>query len=80
VGPSGGGKSTCVGLVERFYDPDEGKVYFDGCDIRDMDVCVLRSKIGLVGQEPVLFNKTIGENIAMGFDGATEDQIIEVRK
>ncbi|KAL3656242.1 hypothetical protein V7S43_018896 [Phytophthora oleae] len=66
-GPSGGGKSTGVSLIERFYDPIEGQVLLDGVDTRDLNLNWLRSQIGLVGQEPILFIGTIAENIAYGF-------------
>ncbi|KAH0621457.1 hypothetical protein JD844_022801 [Phrynosoma platyrhinos] len=66
VGSSGCGKSTSVQLLERFYDPDEGKVLIDGHDTRKVSVCFLRSKIGIVSQEPVLFDCSIAENIKYG--------------
>lgn len=66
VGASGGGKSTLIALLERFYDPMEGIILLDGRDIRELNVRWLRSQIGLVSQEPVLFAATIGDNIAMG--------------
>ncbi|ORY03697.1 ATP-binding cassette sub-family B member 5 [Basidiobolus meristosporus CBS 931.73] len=66
VGSSGSGKSTCVQLLERFYDPNEGTVSIDGIDIKEFNVKDLRRNIGLVGQEPVLFGTTIYENIVWG--------------
>lgn len=66
VGPSGCGKSTLVQLLLRFYDVDSGAIYLDGVDIRDLNVKWLRSKIGLVSQEPTLFNLSILENIRYG--------------
>jgi ATP-binding cassette subfamily B (MDR/TAP) protein 1 len=75
VGPSGCGKSTVVGLLERFYDPDGGQVLLDGAELRTLSVRWLRSQIGLVSQEPVLFNGTIGENIALGKSDATKSEI-----
>jgi len=66
VGPSGGGKSTMVGLTERFYEPTRGSVRLDGVDIRDLDLPWYRSHIGLVGQEPVLFACSIKDNIVFG--------------
>ncbi|XP_055694549.1 ATP-dependent translocase ABCB1 [Lutzomyia longipalpis] len=75
VGPSGCGKSTTIQLIQRFYDPHEGKVTLDGRDIRDLDVAWLRSQIGVVGQEPVLFGTTIYENIRYGYENATKEQI-----
>ena len=59
VGESGSGKSTVVGLIERFYDPEKGAVLLDGVDIRTLNLHWLRDRIGLVGQEPVLFNMTV---------------------
>lgn len=75
VGPSGGGKSTTIGLIERFYDPDCGCIEFEGVDIRDLNVSWYRDQIGIVQQEPTLFTGTIAKNIAYGFPGATKDQI-----
>ncbi|XP_036430543.1 ATP-binding cassette sub-family B member 10, mitochondrial [Colossoma macropomum] len=66
VGPSGSGKSTLVSLLLRFYDPDSGMVTVDGHDIRDLNPYWLRSHIGTVSQEPVLFSCSIAENIAYG--------------
>ncbi|KAG0004301.1 Multidrug resistance protein 1 [Entomortierella chlamydospora] len=66
VGHSGSGKSTIVGLVERFYDPLSGTVSLDGIEIKDWNVTYLRDTIGIVSQEPVLFNATIKQNIAYG--------------
>ena len=75
VGESGGGKSTVISLLTRFYDPEGGVVELDGMDVRSLNVSWLRSQIGLVSQEPVLFNATIGENIAYGKAGATQAEI-----
>ncbi|KAG0229821.1 Multidrug resistance protein 1 [Actinomortierella wolfii] len=66
VGQSGSGKSTIVGLVERFYDPQSGSVTLDGIDLKEYNVTFLRDTIGIVSQEPVLFNASIKHNIAMG--------------
>ncbi|KAG0251782.1 Multidrug resistance protein 1 [Mortierella polycephala] len=66
VGHSGSGKSTIVGLVERFYDPISGSVTLDGIEIKDWNLSYLRDTIGIVSQEPVLFNATIKQNIALG--------------
>jgi ABC-type multidrug transport system fused ATPase/permease subunit len=80
-GPSGGGKSTCVSLIERFYDPVEGQVLLDGVDTKQLNIHWLRSQIGLVGQEPTLFIGTIAENIAMGLDYTpSQEEIEEVAK
>lgn len=76
VGPSGQGKSTIVGLVERFYDPSGGTVEILGNNIRDINVRSLRAMVGLVEQEPTLFAMSIAENIAYGRPGASMDDII----
>ncbi|TIB68009.1 hypothetical protein E3Q23_04449, partial [Wallemia mellicola] len=69
VGASGSGKSTAIGLIERFYDPLNGVIKLDGNDLRDINVKWLRSKIGMVGQEPVLFNETLRANVEHGLIG-----------
>ncbi|KAF6149573.1 hypothetical protein GIB67_009594 [Kingdonia uniflora] len=74
VGQSGSGKSTIIGLIERFYDPLKGTVKIDGRDIRDYNLRSLRKHIALVSQEPSLFEGTIRENIAYGGDGETADE------
>jgi putative ABC transport system ATP-binding protein len=76
VGPSGGGKSTIASLMLRFYTPTTGCILIDGKDISIMNVKSLRRKIGIVGQEPVLFSGTIAENIAYGKPNATRSEII----
>ncbi|KAK1378508.1 ABC transporter B family member 9 [Heracleum sosnowskyi] len=77
VGESGSGKSTVISLIERFYDPDGGHIYLDGVELQTLNLNWLRQQIGLVGQEPVLFNETIRDNIAYGKNGeATEEEII----
>jgi len=80
VGQSGSGKSTIVNLLLRFYEPTKGSIYIDGVDIKDIDISYLRSQIGLVSQEPVLFAGTIRENILYGRPDATEDEVIEAAK
>ena len=80
VGQSGSGKSTLVDLIPRFYDTCEGSITIDGVDIRDMKIKELRSYIGNVNQEAILFNDTIFNNIAFGVDGATMEQVIEAAK
>ncbi|GAM28104.1 hypothetical protein SAMD00019534_112800 [Acytostelium subglobosum LB1] len=75
VGDSGGGKSTVISLLERFYDPLQGEIFIDGYDIRQLNIKHLRSLFGLVGQEPVLFSGTIAENIAYGHSEATQEEI-----
>lgn len=78
VGPSGAGKSTITRLVFRFYDPQEGVVEVDGCDVRDYRQSSLRSVIGLVPQDTVLFNETLRYNIAYGRPQASEAEIAQV--
>ncbi|XP_055083269.1 bile salt export pump-like [Periophthalmus magnuspinnatus] len=80
VGPSGAGKSTTVQLIQRFYDPKEGMVTLDGHDIRGLHIQWLRSLIGIVEQEPVLFATTIAENIRYGRPGVTMDDIVKATK
>ena len=80
VGSSGSGKSTAVQLVERFYDPDGGRVLLDGKDFKTLSVSWLRKHIALVSQEPVLFSGTILENIALGKQGATREDVIAAAK
>ncbi|KAJ7647754.1 P-loop containing nucleoside triphosphate hydrolase protein [Roridomyces roridus] len=75
VGKSGGGKSSIHSLLLRYYDPVEGKITFDGQDIREFSVDSWRSIIGVVPQDPVLFTGTIASNIAYGNDSATREQI-----
>ncbi|XP_065859874.1 ABC transporter B family member 11-like isoform X2 [Euphorbia lathyris] len=77
VGESGSGKSTVISLLQRFYDPDSGHITLDGVEIHKFQLRWLRQQMGLVSQEPVLFNDTIRANIAYGKDGnATEAEII----
>ncbi|MEM7270357.1 MAG: ABC transporter ATP-binding protein/permease [Pseudomonadota bacterium] len=80
VGPSGSGKSTLSRLLYRFYDVQSGSVTVDGQDIRDIQQESLRAAIGVVPQDTVLFNDTIGYNIAYGRDDATETEIVEAAK
>ncbi|KAJ4781637.1 ABC transporter B family member 11 [Rhynchospora pubera] len=75
VGESGSGKSTVINLVERFYDPQSGQVLIDGVDLKTMKLGWIRSNIGLVSQEPLLFATTIKENIAYGKEDATVEEI-----
>ncbi|KAH8297255.1 hypothetical protein KR044_008793 [Drosophila immigrans] len=75
VGASGCGKSTVIQLMQRFYDPEQGQVRLDGRDLRSLNVAWLRAQIGVVGQEPVLFATTIGENIRYGNPQATQQDI-----
>ncbi len=80
VGASGAGKSTLVDLLPRFYDPNEGSLDIDGQDIKDMKIDDLRSLMGIVNQESILFNDTIFNNIAFGIPNAKEEDVIEAAK
>ncbi len=80
VGPSGGGKSTIVNLIMRFYDPHQGSVLLDGVDLRRLSLKSLRDHVALVDQEPLLFNGTIRENIAYGLTEATREQVVAAAK
>ncbi|XP_013164675.1 PREDICTED: multidrug resistance protein 1A-like [Papilio xuthus] len=80
VGHSGCGKSTIIQLISRYYDVVDGSVYVDDKDVRDLSVRWLRQQVGLVGQEPVLFNTTVRENIRYGRADATDDEIEAVAK
>jgi ATP-binding cassette subfamily B (MDR/TAP) protein 1 len=80
VGSSGCGKSTFVQLIERFYDPTSGSITIDGNDLKTLNVKWLRQQIGLVSQEPKLFDSSIQDNIKMGCPEATQEQIEEVAK
>jgi ATP-binding cassette subfamily B (MDR/TAP) protein 1 len=77
VGESGSGKSTFVNLLLRFYDPDMGEVLVDDVNIKNYDLQEYRRKLGLVMQEPTLFNYTIKENILYGSSLATNSKILE---
>ena len=82
VGPSGCGKSTVVSLVERFYDIIAGSVEVDNEDIRDLNIRWLRRQIGIVSQEPVLFDRSIADNIRYGanFREVSDEEIVEAAK
>ncbi|CAF4062772.1 unnamed protein product [Rotaria sordida] len=75
VGTSGCGKSTIIQLIQRFYDPDEGEILLDGKDIKTLNVSWLRSHIGIVSQEPILFTGSIEDNIRFGKLNATDDEV-----
>jgi len=77
VGPSGSGKSTLVNLIPRIYDVTEGRVLFDGYDVRDLDLSYLRSCVGIVSQETYLFNGTIKENLLYAKSDATDEELID---
>ena len=82
VGPSGCGKSTVVSLIERFYDPSTGSLTLENFDLRDLNLQWLRSQIGIVSQEPVLFDASIAENIRYGalFREVSDEEVIEAAK
>lgn len=80
VGGSGSGKSTVIWLVQRFYDPDLGRVMVGGLDVMELDVKWLRGECALVGQEPTLFAGTIRENIGFGNPNASWAEIEEAAK
>ncbi len=80
VGPTGGGKSTIVSMIPRFYDPAGGSVRIDGVDVRDYALHALRAQIAFVLQDTVLFHGTVRENIAYGRPSATEEEIAEAAR
>ena len=80
VGPSGGGKSTLSELIPRFYDPAAGCLYVDGVPLKDYSQESIRAHMGIVSQDTILFNDTIRNNIAMGRENATDEQIIAAAK
>ena len=80
VGLSGAGKTTIINLLSRFYDSTSGKITIDGIDIREVSLSSLRSQIGLVTQELILFNDTVRNNIAYGLEDISLDEIKEVAK
>ncbi|MCD7764137.1 MAG: ABC transporter ATP-binding protein/permease [Lachnospiraceae bacterium] len=80
VGPTGAGKTTIINLLMRFYDVDEGQIFVDGSEIRDMTRASLRRAYAMVLQDTWLFNGTIYENIAYGKEGATREEVIAVAK
>jgi ATP-binding cassette subfamily B protein/subfamily B ATP-binding cassette protein MsbA len=80
VGPTGAGKSTLVGLLPRFFDPDQGRVLLDGHDLRELRLRQVRDSVSLVLQESFLFPFSIAENIGYGRPGATRQQIIQAAR
>ena len=80
VGQSGSGKSTLVDLLPRFYDVNEGIVTIDGTNVKDMTLYDLRSYMGNVNQEAILFNDTIYNNITFGVENATQEQVEEAAR
>ena len=80
VGKSGAGKSTTINLIARFYEPDAGSIRIDGTDYREISLQDMRRQIGIVLQEPFLFNGTIAENISYGKPGASFEEIVVAAK
>lgn len=80
VGQSGGGKSTMVDLIPRYYDVQEGEVLIDGINVKDLGLHDLRQLIGNVNQEAILFNDTFANNITFGVDNATTEEIVKAAK
>jgi len=75
VGPSGGGKSTIVNLIEKFYDFDSGQILLGGHNVQDLDPNWFRKHMSVVSQEPVLFARSIAENIKFGREDATHEEV-----
>ncbi|WNH07890.1 ABC transporter ATP-binding protein [Thalassobellus suaedae] len=80
VGQSGSGKSTIANLITRFYDVNKGNILIDGIDIRDLTTSSLRSQLGIVTQDAILFNDSIKNNLKLGKDNATDEDVIEALK
>ena len=82
VGPSGSGKSTVIQLIQRFYDLDSGSLTLEGKDIRSLNLPLVRSNLGIVSQEPTLFNCSIAENIRYGDNSrrVTMEEVIDAAK
>jgi subfamily B ATP-binding cassette protein MsbA len=80
VGPSGSGKTTFADLLPRFYDPTEGEILIDGVNIRNIPLRQLRDLMGIVTQEPILFNESVYHNITLGVAGASREQVIDAAR
>ena len=80
VGPSGGGKSTMMDLIPRFYDPKSGSIFIDGINFKDLKTDSIRAQMGIVNQESILFNDTIFNNISFAKADATREEVIEAAK
>ncbi|MBN2542051.1 ABC transporter ATP-binding protein [bacterium] len=80
IGPSGGGKTTLVDLLPRFYDPVSGRILLDGIDLKNIPIKKLREMLGIVTQEVILFNDSVYNNIAYGLEGVPEERVIEACK
>ena len=79
-GPSGGGKSSCISMLERFYEPQSGCVLVDGRPLSQYDHTYLHTRVSLVGQEPVLYARSVAENIACNLEGVSEEDIERAAK
>ena len=79
-GPSGGGKSSCISMLERFYEPQSGCVLVDGRPLSQYDHTYLHTRVSLVGQEPVLYARSVAENIACNLEGVSEEDIEHAAK
>lgn len=77
---SGGGKSTLIHLIPRFYDVTEGHIKIDGHDVKDFDTASLRRQIGMVQQDNILFSDTVKENILLGRPDASFEEVVEAAK
>jgi ATP-binding cassette subfamily B (MDR/TAP) protein 1 len=80
VGKSGCGKSTIIGLIQRFYDVARGAVCIDGIDVRDINIPCYRGQAALISQEPAIFSCSVRDNIAFGKPETDEDEIVEAAK
>jgi len=80
VGPSGSGKSTMINLIPRLYDVTGGRIFFDGVNVKSMDLALLRKNVGVVSQETYLFNGTIRENLRYAKPDATEEEMLNACK
>ncbi|VDD92071.1 unnamed protein product [Enterobius vermicularis] len=80
VGPSGGGKSSCIAMLEHFYEPERGQVLLDGVPIHEYDHKFLHTQVALVGQEPVLYSRSVRENISYGVENVTVDEVENAAK
>ena len=79
-GPSGGGKSSCISMLERFYEPQSGTVLVDGRPLSQYDHTYLHTRVSLVGQEPILYARSIAENISCHLEGTTQESIKHAAK
>uniref|UniRef100_A0A1I7S7I3 ABC-type antigen peptide transporter n=1 Tax=Bursaphelenchus xylophilus TaxID=6326 RepID=A0A1I7S7I3_BURXY len=80
VGPSGSGKSSCIALLEHFYQPNAGQILVDGTPLKEFEHRFIHNTIALVGQEPILFARSVAENVAYGLDACTKAEVIEAAK